>query len=273
MSADVSNYDYLSYLQKTTDDYNKSKGTLNDTSGYNCDICHNKGLIAHIMYDDLYGEYRNYYETCKCMNTRIMLQQMRESGLSKNVLDKYTFEAYKTSESWQKTVKLTALKYLQADGKPWFFIGGVSGCGKSHICTAIASEFLKQGKSVTYMPWRDEAVVLKSTVMDVPETYKKKMDRYKSTECLYIDDFFKAGRNKTSNITVTSADINIAFEIINSRYVNNLQTIISSELALNEIFDIDTAIHGRIVEMVDGFKLNIKGGKEKNYRLKGTIEL
>ena len=40
---------------------------------------------------------------------------------------------------------------------------------------------------------------------------------------------------------ITQGDINIAFEIINYRYINDLITIISSELLLDEIINIDEA--------------------------------
>lgn len=154
----------------------------------------------------------------------------------------------------------------------WFFIGGQTGAGKTHICTAICREFLLSGKSVKYMLWRDDIVKIKGCANDA-QAYSKLIDEYKRVEVLYIDDLFKTGKGPDgSKQQPTGADINAAFEILNYRYNDpKLVTIVSSECTVNDILDIDEAVGGRIFEKAKVFSLS--RDRRKNYRLRGAVEL
>ena len=80
------------------------------------------------------------------------------------------------------------------------------------------------------------------------------MKPWKTVEVLYIDDLFKTeqGRNPTT------ADVNIAFEILNYRYRNpELITIISSERTIQDIVKIDEAVGSRIFEKSRNCCINI----------------
>ena len=77
----------------------------------------------------------------------------------------------------------------------WFYVGGQCGSGKTHICTSIIIELLKKNRDVYYMPWRDEITKLKSVIFN-ENKYGSFIYRLKSVEILYIDDFFKTGKNK-----------------------------------------------------------------------------
>jgi DNA replication protein DnaC len=82
---------------------------------------------------------------------------------------------------------------------------------------------------------------------------------------LYIDDFFKTESGKLP----TTAEINIAFEILNFRYNNpDLVTIISSEKGMSELLEIDEATGSRIFERSKDYSISIAKDKNKNYRLK-----
>ena len=68
------------------------------------------------------------------------------------------------------------------------------------------------------MLWRDIAVKLKSVVNDFNE-YERLISPLKNADVLYIDDFFKTGKDRVGNtMRPTEADCNLAFEIINYRY-------------------------------------------------------
>jgi DNA replication protein DnaC len=188
----------------------------------------------------------------------------------------YTFDKYEAEEPWQQTIKATAQRFLQDDRNTWFFIGGQSGAGKTHICTAIAVHYIRNGKEVKYMLWRDEITKVKAVVND-PEQYGELMKALKETDVLYIDDLFKGGKGEDGQYKPpTAADINAAFEIINYRYNNpNLITIISSERTLVELNEIDEAIAGRIAERAkeSGYCINLKKDKSRNWRMKGVGEI
>jgi DNA replication protein DnaC len=239
--------------QQECDQYNAVPGKL---TGFDCSECNNRGNNAVVI--DGYVMLKE----CRCMPRRRSLERIERSGLSKQ-LEKCSFDKYQATEPWQKHIKDRATAFVKDCIGNWFFIGGQVGSGKSHICTAIVGELLKQGHEAKYMLWRDEIVPLKAKVMD--EDYAFEMRKYKKVKVLYIDDFFKTESGKLP----TTAEINIAFEILNFRYNNpDLITIISSEKGMSELLDIDEATGSRIFERSKDYSISIARDKNKNYRLK-----
>ena len=254
------------YEQFKADGLNASEGNLNDEDGYNCSLCKNKGYIVSVR-EYSGGSYNQVCTPCKCAQIRKSIMRMKRSGL-KDIIKDYTFEKFEDAEPWQKTIKKAAMDYAK-EPHGWFFLGGQSGAGKTHLCTAICREFLLSGKSVKYMLWRDDIVKIKGSVTD-SEEYSKLIDEFKKVEVLYIDDLFKTGKTADqSHQRPTAADISVAFEIINYRYNNpNLLTIISSELTEDELIDIDEAVGGRIYERAKAF--TIGRDRCRNYRIKSV---
>lgn len=251
------------------DNFNGAVGNLNEADGYDCKLCRNKGTVMRAV-EQPGGGWSTKVSECRCMSTRKTIRQMQRSGL-KNVIRDLTFEKFTATEPWQRTLKRAAMDYA-ANPVGWFYIGGQSGVGKSHLCTAICREFLLAGREVRYMLWRDEVTRLKALVTDA-EAYHKLMDTYKRVEVLYIDDLFKTGQDKDGTPQrPTAADINAAFEIINARSLNaDLLTIISSECTTNDLLNIDEATGGRICEKAQVF--SIAPDRTKNYRLRNIVEL
>ena len=243
--------------------------------GYNCDKCKNKGYVAVVIYNDLYKYYAEALQPCKCMKVRGAINRLARSGLQA-VVKKYTFDLYETPNPWQAKMKEAAIRFTKDPERRWFFVGGQSGAGKSHLCTAIAIQLLRGGQAVKYMLWRDEITRLKAQVND-SALYDAAMRELKETDVLYIDDLFKTGKDELGRPKApTAADVNAAFEILNYRYNNPaLTTIISTERTISELADIDEAIAGRIAELSKrgGYCLNIAHDSAKNYRLNGITEL
>lgn len=247
------------FRQYRIDEYNAESGKLNLKDGYNCDICKNKGYIAGI--DETGYEY---HKLCKCNRLRAVLRRAKESGLG-DILKQNTFDNYKAVEDWQKRIKEKALNFCKDHSAKWFYIGGQVGCGKTMICTAIAAHYIKSEKDVKYMLWSEDAKKLKALVND--KDYGEAIKIFKNVEVLYIDDFLKTKKNESP----TSADINLAFEIINHRLLNeDLITIISSEKLLDDLIDYDEATMSRIYQLTGAYKINIKSDRNKNMRLRNV---
>lgn len=246
------------YAQWQCDNYNKEEGKL---EGYDCPKCKNKGQMMVLRDGHQVVQY------CECMEIRKTMRRLEQSGL-KDLMINYTFERFKVQSDWQKRAKEMALDFLDNHENKWFFIGGQVGCGKTHLCTALVVEFINAGNAAHYMLWRDEIVPLKASVMD-DEAYEKAIRKLKEIKVLYIDDFFKTERGKMP----TTAEINIAFEILNYRYNNrDLITIISSERLIDDIIDIDEAVGSRIYERSREHCLVIQYDRTKNYRLNGGVD-
>ena len=232
--------------QHKADTVHRREGKL---TGYDCPKCRNKGYIAKVI------DGEAHLVDCECAAIRKSLRMIEKSGL-KSVLDRYTFDRYQTPEAWQREAKRQAENYAR-NPKGWFVALGKVGAGKTHLCTAICGEILKRGVGVKYMLWRDEVVKLKAVVNDDNE-YDRLIYPLKTISCLYIDDLFKG--------KITEADINIAFEIINSRYNDEDKlTIISSEKDIDDLLDIDEAIGSRIYERSKGNYIRVRG--DKNWRM------
>lgn len=267
VQAPTSNLSPMEQEQRKVELYNADEGGLREEDGYNCPTCKNKGDIA-LLQEYPAGCWRMKIRECTCMDVRRSIQRMKKSGL-KNIIKDYTFDKFEASEGWQKTIKDAALAYA-ANPSGWFFIGGQSGSGKSHICTAICREFLLGGKTVRYMLWRDDIVKIKAVANDAEE-YGRLIDPFKKTPVLYIDDLFKTGKGADGyKQQPTAADVNVAFEIINYRYNNpQLLTLISSECTADDLLQIDEATAGRILERAKVFSLN--PDMKRNYRLRNVV--
>lgn len=260
-------------MQARADGYNAGTGTRNLEDGYDCPICKNKGFISVVVEEN--GIFDEAFRFCSCDPIRRQRLRLKKSGLLEAV-NKCTFDRYETPDRWQQIVKETAQRFCRDDEHHFFFIGGQSGAGKSHICTAITAHYIDQGRSARYMVWFDEATKIKGLVTDA-EAYESVMSELKETDVLYIDDLFKPIKGKDGQaVPPTYADVRLAIEIINYRYNNPGKiTIISGERTIDELIEIDEALAGRISELskAGGYCMNLKKDSRKNWRLKDVMTL
>lgn len=234
------------------DNANSKQGNLTD---YDCPECRNRGYFTKL---DSSGNICQ--ADCKCMIIRRAKMRILNSGLINP--EEKTFGTFETPENWQKQLKKAAAEYVGGNSGKWLFIGGQSGGGKTHLCTAVCLELIKKGRDVHYVLWRDLLHELESLRYKYEE-YSYKMSRLKDYDVLYIDDFLKS-IDEGQKIQ----GLNYAFELINYRYSAKKLTIISAELLENEIRKLDTALHGRIVERSGEYVFNIPRNDGKNFRLK-----
>ena len=235
---------------------NREKGTLHLADGYTCLKCDNRGYMY--VPNGAYIARQN----CECAKPRATLRRMIDSGL-KDVITRYTFGRYNAQDDWQKHIKAAAESFAKDPKSDWFFIGGESGAGKSHICTAICRELLRN-KEVRYMLWEEEANYLKSVKMD-SDLYQPRIRLLQEVEVLYIDDFLSR-QNGVSE--PSEADITFARELFNRRYFSSRTTIISTEWYSSEILALDKGLGGRIIECCGDYMFNIGRDPKKNYRLR-----
>ena len=221
--------------------------------GIDCPLCENRGYIA-----TLDAEGMIHAVPCKCMAQRRSLRLMRRSGLG-DLFESCTLKNFKTPDEWTKRALKTAVDYCRNGRGKWFYIAGRPGTGKTHLCSAICRYLLKKGAPVRYMLWREEAPKLKALINDAEE-YAREMDALANVSVLYIDDFMKG--------TVTEADKNLAFSLLNARYNSkNKRTIFSSERPLREIMEIDEATGSRIWQRSQGYIL-LAPPEQQNWRVK-----
>lgn len=253
----------MAYAERDVVRYNAREGTLNNDDGIDCPVCKNKGFIA-VNQDG----YMCLKKCPECSDRRDGARAIKNSSLE--ALTKKRLRDYKVTEEWQKNIRDLAINYMQSDELPksWFVMLGYSGTGKTHVCAAIANAMMdKYRVYVRYIIWSETIRKIKAEIADVG--YSQTLTDLCKYRVLYIDDLFKG--------KVTEADDSYAFQIINSRYNNDLTTIISSERFLDRESEIESkrglvqlneAIAGRIKEKSGRFFIQIAQESGRNYRMK-----
>lgn len=220
---------------------------------YKCDKCKD---TLYIQFKD--DEGRLFSRKCECYNNVINEQRLARTPLA-NKKDEYTFEKYKADKEWRKNILQSAKAYVK-ELNGWFFIGGQVGCGKTHICTAVVRNVAYlNNMGFEYILFNQKMTELKQAKFDDKEKYQDTINRLIEVDILFIDDLFK--------IQPTNTDLDILFDIINGRYLNNKICVISSEKFITDIYNIDNAIGSRIIEK-SGCVLEISYDESKNYRLR-----
>ena len=195
---------------------------------------------------------------------------MQKSGLSEAMNDQ-TFDKFVVKTDMQKKLYTLGKSYLDAllnpEGerkKPWLYLGGCPGCGKTHIGMAICVELLKRNIPVRYMLWPMASGDLKRYINK--EEYGTILAKYVNVKVLYIDDLFK--QTYTKYPVFSDADIKLAFSILNERYIQNLPTIISSEWdLLSHLLPADEGTFSRVYERCKNYKITVERTLKNNYRL------
>lgn len=227
-----------------------------------CDKCNNTGFVYKLIDGNHVAAY------CECFHKRHALIALKKSGLEDAVNDN-RFDNFEMPEEYQKRMYDICCRFITQKDKPFLYIGGQTGCGKTHLGTAVCKHYIDKGVSTIYTTHKMLLNDLKSKVND--EEYADMMAHYGRAEVLYIDDFFKTAKyeDREKMTPPTASDIQHTFELINMRTVGHKKTIITSERSLDEIVGIDEALGGRIKQRCGEFAISIAVKAGRNWRLKG----
>lgn len=208
---------------------------------------------------------REMVRKCRCYEIRRSQEMMMSCGISEE-FQKKTFDNFDVAGSRQlENAKNKAVQYAEHfcdtehDRHNSIMFFGQVGAGKSHLGTAVCGRLMQSGVAVIYMAYRNAVTKIKQNIID-EDAYRRELNQYASARVLYIDDLLKG--------KLTDADINIMYEIVNYRYMNNMPLIISTEKSTGDLLEFDEAIGSRLLEMCRGNIIQLQG-KELNYRLYG----
>jgi len=230
-----------------------------------CGKCRGGYLIDEWREAMLHGDCSHGPRECSCVERARSRRRLRTAGLEQ-LAARCTFDSYRPAKPWQKGVKEKAEAYLGVCRTTGFFISGQSGCGKTHICTAICNEIIERGGRLRYFQWVRDGTRLKQLLTERDSGYDREIDTLIDTPYLYIDDLFKQ--------EVSAADMRLAYELLNGRYNAGRPTILSSEHDLKFIRAVRNgegdAIAGRIFESCGRGKFCVElSGLDKNLRFTG----
>ena len=231
-----------------------------------CPVCRDTGFVE-------IDPERRIWQRCSCLKIRAAEKKLAASGLAE-AAGEMTFDSFETKTPLQERLKKTGTDYLAAvlesagkPRRPWLYIGGNPGSGKTHICTAVCGALLKNNVAVRYMQWLSEIRRLKAVANS--ECFEDAVREYLDVEVLYIDDLLK--QRYTPEPEFSEADVKIAFTILNSRYLTNRPTIISSEWSLlDHLLPADEGVFSRVYERCRGFMVCVSRDRRNNYRMTGN---
>lgn len=229
---------------------------------YACDLCKDSGYIATTADGKEYActdyEAINYVSIkhCICKKKRDAKESIVRSGLSIEEYESKSFGNFKRDTELAVKMYDMAQQFINDNNAQGIGYFGKSGTGKTHICIAICNQLIEKGISHKYFNYRRDIQEL-NALRYKPEQYHKKLGDFITTPVLYIDDLFKLARTNKGEMDVY--ELQIMFDIINTRYINKQKVIISSEYTVAEIKDIDEAIGSRIYHMVSPYGMKCEG--------------
>ena len=254
----LTDYEREGFNQEIDRIYSERVSTPAEEKHYECLKCKDTGFI---QVQDECG--REVSRKCDCGEVRRVRKLMEKSGISRE-FQKKKFEDFETRDIPQLVkAKDKAVRYLQSfediesQRRNSIMFCGQPGSGKTHLGVAICSGLMNRGIAVAYMPYRNAVTKIKQNMTD-EERYSEMLGQYMKARVLYIDDLLKG--------KLTEADVNIVYEIVNYRYMNNLPLIVSTEKNLNELVEFDEAVASRLIEM-SRENIATLHGKELNYRI------
>lgn len=249
----------LTEIQRSTSK-NFSGPDPNPNPDYQCQDCQDRGII-------LDGD--NVAHVCHCQEQRRLEKLFKSSQITPAFKAK-SFSKFIVANrppvvrAMYECARDYAAKFrgLQGLDNNWLVLLGEAGAGKTHLSMAVANHLLAHGVTVLYFQHVEGIGELKDALKKQgEERINAKLDQMKKTNLLVWDDLFWKKEPR-------DFEIEIAFEVLNYRYLNLLPTIITSNRTPQELLEINDTIGSRIMERGKGHMIKIQG-RDANYRLIG----
>lgn len=201
----------------------------------NCPHCHGVGYLRQdvpVGHPD-FGKL----EICVCRHANIT-DAVRERLFALSHLDELkdlTFESFKPRGrkglgEMQSTSLETAYNHARHYAQNlngWLMLQGGYGSGKTHLAAAIANFAVSMGVPTLFLTVPDLLDALRFAYGAEDTTFEERFDQIRNAKLLVLDDF------GTQNATGWAQEK--LFQIVNYRYINKLSTVITTNLALDEI--------------------------------------
>lgn len=251
----ITNHTWIQSLRARAEKAMALRGDT-DTIKYNCNICEDKGFLQN---------EEGAIAFCQCRKLKEAQERVEKSGIAHR-LKENTFKNYKQDNEKRTEAVQTCLKYISdfKEKQPSLMLMGEVGAGKTHLAIATANKLLS--KYVVKYVLYEEIRELRFSMQD-REYYNTTISNLREVQVLFIDDLFK-GLEKNIDIAKAKTELDIVYEIINYRYNNKKPIIVTTELDINRMMQIDKALASRILEMAKGYRISFEG-IELNYRIFG----
>jgi DNA replication protein DnaC len=201
----------------------------------NCPHCHGVGYLR----SDVPVGHENFgkLEVCACRRAQVT-DSVRDRLFTMSHLEELkelTFESFKPrgrkglGEMQARSIEMAfnQAKHYSQNLNGWMLLQGGYGCGKTHLAAAIANFAVSMGVPTLFLTVPDLLDTLRFSYNAEDVTFEERFDQIKNAKLLVLDDF------GTQNATNWAQEK--LFQIINYRYINKLSTVVTTNLALDEI--------------------------------------
>ncbi|MDK2821374.1 MAG: replication protein DnaC [Clostridia bacterium] len=229
---------------------------------YKCPLCKDKGIILR---DNL--AYR-----CSCMKQKAWQKRLQSAHLTPQ-LSRYSFENfelkfysrtlndnltgttyYESARRCLEAAKRFAKTYTKQTHGRGLFIFGPVGSGKTFLAAAIANFLTSFGRNVLF-------TVVPDLLDAIRSTYDRRTQNSNHTELELIDtarkvDFLILDDLGAHNYTEWTC--NKIYSLINYRLINELPTVITSNLKLDELAEyLGERTTSRLVQLCQSYHLPV----------------
>jgi DNA replication protein DnaC len=201
----------------------------------NCPHCHGMGYLradVPIGHPD-FGKL----EICVCRRHGIT-NTVREHLFALSHLDELkdlTFDSFKShgrkglGELQANSLEMACnqARHYAQKLEGWLLLQGGYGCGKTHLAAAVANYAVGMGVPTLFLTVPDLLDTLRFAYNSEDTSFEQRFDEIRNAKLLVLDDF------GTQNATGWAQEK--LFQIINYRYINKLPTVVTTNLALDEI--------------------------------------
>lgn len=199
-----------------------------------CPLCEGIGRLVSVE------EGRRVVRPCSCAREEQARQRLKNTGLPRALVESCTFAAFAATAPLLEKMKRTVMAYAE---KPsgWLLLAGQEGSGKTHLAVAAAAALSERDYDVCWMDWRFENGWLKRVDADPGERLRR-IRRLQQCQVVLIDDLLRSADRPST------ADLNLAMEILGYRYDNGLPTLLTTQWTPKKLSGMSTALTDRILE-------------------------
>ena len=208
---------------------------------------------------------RGHPPLCPVCSARIHATKNRlASGLPEELKDK-TLNNFTYTEPWQRQALEAAVSFAKnPDGL--LFLGGQSGCGKSHLAAGIIYYVARSGSQPPlYYSWPE----LLAAVRRTSRNWKADDIRDTLKDCravVVLDDFLAAPNGHPA-----TAALETAFEIVSARTANHRPTVIVSPYAAEKIKALYSVLYKKIERAAGDRLISIDPDEGKDFTIKRAL--